>query len=216
VSEEHSPRTGRDRALDIFVYAPAGLVLSTMDDLPRLALRGRTTIEQHMKNARFVGEYVVRKRRREWEAQVDVFQRRLGAVRRPGAHPGAPVPPGRRPVPQPGPTTHPPSPSRSSSVPVDSHGTRPATALAPPGPVGPRPGAVAPTFSARYDTPSVDAVIPGYDTLSASQVVRRLEGLGPHELDAVVHHETARRGRRTILYRAHQLMGTDDQPGTGA
>ena len=56
----------------------------------------------------------------------------------------------------------------------------------------------------------VDLAIPDYDTLSASQVVRRLDGLGPGELEAVYRHEAATRGRRTILHRAQQLLGTED------
>lgn len=54
---------------------------------------------------------------------------------------------------------------------------------------------------------AVDRAIPDYDTLSASQVVRRLDGLKPRELRAVVRHELANRGRRTVLHRAEQLLG---------
>ena len=60
-----------------------------------------------------------------------------------------------------------------------------------------------------------DTTIPGYDTLSASQVVRLLDGLGPSELQAVIRHEGATRGRRTILHRANQLLGTEEPPGSG-
>jgi hypothetical protein len=52
----------------------------------------------------------------------------------------------------------------------------------------------------------VDRAIADYDTLSASQVVRRLDGLGPDELQAVMRHELATRGRRTIVHRAEQLL----------
>ena len=54
---------------------------------------------------------------------------------------------------------------------------------------------------------AVDALaIPGYDSLSASQVVPRLDALRPDELDAVRRHEAAHRGRRTILNRIAQLQ----------
>jgi hypothetical protein len=78
-----------------------------------------------------------------------------------------------------------------------------------PPPAAPPP---APPPVIRPPTPSgpVDAAIPGYDALSASQVVRRLDGLGPSDLETVYRHETATRGRRTILHRAQQLLG-----GTG-
>ncbi|MGH8989565.1 MAG: hypothetical protein ACRDXC_13390, partial [Acidimicrobiales bacterium] len=53
----------------------------------------------------------------------------------------------------------------------------------------------------------VDRAISDYDALAASQVVRRLDGLAQDELRAVVRHELATRGRRTILHRAEQLLG---------
>jgi hypothetical protein len=58
--------------------------------------------------------------------------------------------------------------------------------------------------------PAAAAIVAGaladYDTLSASQVVRRLESLGPEELDAVRRYEASTRNRRTILNRAGQLL----------
>ena len=47
--------------------------------------------------------------------------------------------------------------------------------------------------------------IPGYDALSASQVVERLAGLSPDELAAVRHYEAGHRRRRTILGKIEQL-----------
>jgi hypothetical protein len=54
--------------------------------------------------------------------------------------------------------------------------------------------------------------IPDYRALSASQVVRRLDGLGQDELEAVYRYEAATRGRRTILHRAQQLLGLEEPP----
>jgi hypothetical protein len=48
--------------------------------------------------------------------------------------------------------------------------------------------------------------IPGYDSLSASQVVQRLTGLSRPELEAVRAYEEAGRGRKTILTRVAQLQ----------
>jgi hypothetical protein len=54
--------------------------------------------------------------------------------------------------------------------------------------------------------PPVDGLaIPGYDALSASQVVQRLAGLSGDELEAVRSYESATRGRKTILNRVEQL-----------
>jgi hypothetical protein len=52
----------------------------------------------------------------------------------------------------------------------------------------------------------VGRALADYDTLSASQVVRRLESLGPEELQAVQRYEASTRNRRTILNRAGQLL----------
>ena len=55
-------------------------------------------------------------------------------------------------------------------------------------------------------TAIVERALADYDTLSASQVVRRLESLGPDELRAVHRYEASTRNRRTILNRASQLL----------
>lgn len=47
--------------------------------------------------------------------------------------------------------------------------------------------------------------IPGYDTLSASQVLPRLEGLSAAELEAVRAYEEGTRARKTVLSRIDQL-----------
>jgi hypothetical protein len=56
-------------------------------------------------------------------------------------------------------------------------------------------------------TPPVDPglPIPGYDSLSASQVVERLAGLAPDELDSVRTYEASHRKRRTILGKIDQI-----------
>ena len=51
-----------------------------------------------------------------------------------------------------------------------------------------------------------DLAIPGYDALSASQVVQRLAGLSPEELEDVRAYELHTRGRRTILNKIAQLQ----------
>ena len=48
--------------------------------------------------------------------------------------------------------------------------------------------------------------IPGFDSLSASQVVQRLDGLNRVELVSVRAYEASTRGRRTILSRVDQLL----------
>jgi len=59
----------------------------------------------------------------------------------------------------------------------------------------------------RVPGPRVESLaIPGYDTLSASQVVQRLGGLSAEELEAVRAYEESGRKRKTILARVQQLQ----------
>ncbi len=64
------------------------------------------------------------------------------------------------------------------------------------------------TAAVRADAVSVpdvaDLAIPGYDTLSASQVVPRLEGLSDEELGAIRGYEESHRARKTVLTRIDQ------------
>lgn len=52
---------------------------------------------------------------------------------------------------------------------------------------------------------STELAIPGYDDLSASQVVDHLDGLSPHDLAAIREYEAAHRARNTILGKIEQL-----------
>ena len=93
--------------------------------------------------------------------------------------------------------------------------------LAPPAepPAGPEPadGATGagdvpspvPAPPPRPDVPEVDVEslpITGYDSLSASQVVPRLDSLSGDELELVRWYELGNRGRKTILNKIAQLQ----------
>lgn len=84
--------------------------------------------------------------------------------------------------------------------PGNGHGPPPAAA---PGP------ATSSSGTSTGGTPAAASLaIPGYDTLSASQVVPRLEGLSPEELEAIRVYEEATRARKTVLSRIDQLRGS--------
>jgi hypothetical protein len=79
---------------------------------------------------------------------------------------------------------------------------RAATAGRAPTPSSPRP-------PVEVSEPPVDPArlaIPDYDALSASQVVPRLAGLAPDELELVRQYEAGTRGRKTILNKIAQLQ----------
>ena len=93
-----------------------------------------------------------------------------------------------------------PTPPESAPESASAHAHGTASGAAKPASGSPKPAAD------PADALTVDAALAGYDTLSASQVVRRLESLGPDELRAVYRHEASHRNRRTILNRAQQLL----------
>lgn len=67
----------------------------------------------------------------------------------------------------------------------------------------------APTAPAHEPTvPVDDLALPDYDSLSASQVIPRLQGLDPGELEDLRRYEAAGRSRRTILNKIAQLQSS--------
>ena len=192
-------RSAANLAMDVFVYAPAGALLTAASDVPAMAAKGRARIDQELRNAHLVGRFVVDTGVRRMRGQLE----HLMGERR-GQEPGSSAAPPPRAAARPatGPSATRPSATRPSAP--RPAGPAPRTDAGIPGAPG-AAGADGGATPAR-DT-AVDRAIPDYDTLSASQVVRRLDGLKPRELRAVVRHELANRGRRTILHRAEQLLG---------
>ncbi len=106
------------------------------------------------------------------------------------------------------PTPPEPTPAVPSSPGVPAERERTASRSEPSEPLNgsARP---APVVQAAPDpTLSATLAIPGYDSLSASQVVERLTGLPPSDLDEVREYEAAHRNRRTILGKIDQLRSS--------
>jgi len=178
-----------EQALDLFVFAPIGFVLSANETIPELAEKGR----QYVAAARMMGEFAIGQGRGQAEkaarGAAGQADRTLSAVglRRPEATPPAPRPASPEP---------------------------PAGTVPPPAPEGAAARVEAATESGSAGngrvtgpSPSADSLaIPGYDTLSASQVVQRLGGLSEEELEAVRSYEESGRRRKTILSRVAQLQ----------
>jgi hypothetical protein len=178
--DEHSEGTSlNERIVDLLVFVPAGLAVTVVEELPKLAERGRERLGVQMSSARAVGKFVV-------QAGTDEFRRRSESL----LHRGG----GRS-------TVGDPSKGGPSNRP----------AAAPPGP-GPTRSSPAPPVriqpaAGNGHIPLVSTLsIPGFDTLSASQVVQRLDGLNRMELVSVRAYEASTRGRRTILNRVDQLL----------
>src|SRR5665213_2285047 len=65
VDEDNEDPSLNDRFLDVFVYAPAGFILSALDDFPKRAALGRERLGTQVSNARVIGEFAVKAGRDE-------------------------------------------------------------------------------------------------------------------------------------------------------
>ena len=178
-----------DTAADLFLYAPIGLFFEGPSLLPKLAEKGRV----HTRNARLFGQFAVRHGEAEVRRRVgDLEEQATGLLRLFGLvddeEAGSPPPSTGGSVP----TLHSVDTGATDGAPADAAVTVPTAAGN--GHASPSP------FVA-------DLAITDYDSLSASQVVTRLEGLTVEELEAVRAYETAHRGRKTILNKVAQLQG---------
>lgn len=154
--------------LDLFVYAPIGLVLDAETMTPELARRGR----QNTAAARHLGEYAVKRGLTKLE---EIMSQAAPDGR-------ADVAPTERDAGNADTGDH-----ASSADPDDSHN--------------------ASEIRQQEAGPSVeDLAIPDYDLLAASQVVKRLDGLSPEQLELVRRYESAMRDRRTILHKIARLQ----------
>lgn len=203
-------RSALDSALDLLLYAPVGLALTAAEEIPKLAAKGRAQVKGHVTIARMVGQFAVTQGRKEVE-------KRLGAPQKPPAS--------SRPKPAPRPARAETSGNGAGHAghagdengSYDRLSARPAPTPAPEEhPAQGHAAAEEPKASvidvdfgtASRSGPGAEGLaIPGYDSLSASQVVQRLAGLSQEELAAVGEYEAAHRGRRTILTRVGQLKG---------
>jgi hypothetical protein len=210
-----------ERALEVLLYAPVGFGVYLIDNGPTLVdmlvSRGREAVDRRheevqrqVTTARSLGEVVLAFGPPIARQRVE---RHLGEARRRAEDlfgaPTADAPP----------SSPPPAPAPPAPVPAPTASPEPP-AFAPPVVTAPEPplrfaSAAAPAAAATATSPGgngdraarSELPIPGYDALSASQVVERLIGLTPGELDAVHAYETAHRQRRTILGKIEQLAG---------
>jgi hypothetical protein len=179
------------RGLDMCVFAPVGMALTIAEDLPDYVDKGRRRVQLQLGNARVVGRFVVTQGQRELSGRLDeVFHGSDNDDHTDRVD-----------------DRHDHDHNAGNSHDLHDVGRRPNGGL--PEPV------VVPRPQTPLDPAAVAIVehaLADYDTLSASQVVRRLENLGPEELHAVQRYEAATRNRRTILHRASQLL--DEGPST--
>jgi hypothetical protein len=183
-----------EHTLEVLVYAPIGVALYVKDMAPTFVnmfvARGRAEIDrrqaqvqQRTTTARSIGQVamafgvpMVRQRvEREVGTARERAQSLLGSIAGSDDIVGAPA---ARPEP---------------SSPM------------PPAPAAAAPAAGPPSGDTNGSQADPMLPIPGYNSLSASQVVQRLTGLSVEELEAVRAYEASNRKRRTILGKIDQI-----------
>lgn len=185
-SASSRPRSPVEQWFEVFVYAPLGFALDARQLFPRFVDRGRNQVVL----AKVIGKYAVEHGSKQVEGYLGQSQTQVAAVLQAlGVLP-------------------------EESEPTDLAGVEAfeaeAVVFASAPAAEPVDDAVDPVVAADRSTspaPEVDDLaIPDYDNLSASQVIPRLGGLSPDELEAVRRYEAAERGRKTILGKIAQLQ----------
>lgn len=211
---DDEPTTGPDpveRLLDLCVFAPLGFVTDARRVLPELAERGR----QQATVARMVGEFAVTWGSTRLQGAVSQAQENaVDLLQRLGVASPEPEPATGVTTPEAAPTDGEEHGEDSTGAELTSFDDR----------TDPDEGVVSDEWSdwndraidgayeASLGRPAADVgdaadlAIPDYDNLSASQVVPRLDGLTPAELEAVGRYERGHRQRKTILNRIAQLQ----------
>lgn len=202
-----------DQMLDLCVFAPVGFVLGAPTMIPKLIDRSRGQVVM----ARTVGQFAVKRgNAAAGDALADMTRRTVSTLGRIGLLPDDIVRSDTAGGSGGAETAH------DARMPGEGHSARAATDTAAAGAAG--AAGAEPTSQqqrsepAEHKSPSdviADAgpeidpatlAIPDYDSLSASQVVPRLNSLSVDELAAVGDYEKANRGRKTILNRIVQLQ----------
>jgi hypothetical protein len=185
-------KTPLETLLELGLYAPLGLALSARDSLPDLIARGRQQVTSQVALAKMMGQFAVKQGEKDLRKRVEEVSETLSSL-------GIIPEPNPTPAPAPVPTPPPETTAVATDPPVSTNGSAPSAN----GKAAAEPEAApaAPLVRSR-----ADLAIPGYDTLSASQVVQRLAGLSADELEAVRDYESGTRGRRTILSKIGQLQ----------
>lgn len=190
-----------DQVLDVVVFLPLGALLAAQSDPSGIAERGRRHLEAQVRTARFLGELAVREAGRQAQTVAADLWGGFSAARR--HETSAPTAPREE--------TEQTNRAEVTGTPPPAEG---AGAPRPERPARPAPARPAP--ARRAATGARELAIPGYDELSAFQVVQRLGGLSSEELEAVLAYERSHRRRKTIVGRAEQLLSARADGGGGS
>ena len=201
-------RSGLDQLLDVVVYGPVGIAMEARHQLPRWADEGRRQLGDQLTMARAIGRLAVDQGARQASDALRRLTRETeGALAALGLVPQRDDLDEDSPANQAEPGDDSPSEAAVTSPLGGSGPGNAAPGATPTGPAGT-------SDQARTGLDPAELAIPGYDTLSASQIVQRLPGLSAAELEAVRVYEAAGRRRKTVLLRVAQLSAPSPRGGS--
>ncbi len=145
-----------EQLLDLFVYAPIGLLATGLEALPELTEKGRAKAS----TARVVGQFTTTMASKQVRDRLSGLEQQLAEV---------------------------------LTIVRDAAS-----------PKRPTPHAAPPPDPEAADASAVESVIPGYDSMPATDIIPLLGGLTIDDLRIVEEHERAGRARRTVLNRITQ------------
>ncbi len=197
-TESSGDRSVISHLADCLVYAPLGLAFDARDLFPDLVAKGRNQVTVMKMLGRFAVQQGSDKGR---TAFVDIGAQAVSML--PGVSMAGPPDDVDDAAAEIGTERVPVAPSDAGTVepvtPTPDTATDPSTSATDDGTEEPG-DAVDPPVEVS------SLAIPDYDSLSALQVVPRLEGLTNVELEAVGRYEAATRARKTILNKVAQLQ----------
>lgn len=217
-----SPSDPLDQLKDAFIYAPLALLLNAEEHLPKLAEQGRNQINA----AKIIGEMAVKMGSSKLGTTLTDVASGLGLVVDEPVRPAKFRPEDAESEPANEPVTKSAAPKKSSAKknpaakkaagattaakksPAKKTAAKKATAKKP----AAKKTSAAKKTAAKKPAASADVPVAAslaladFESLSASQVVPRLDRMAADELEAIRRFEAENRGRRTILNRIAQLQ----------
>lgn len=165
-----------DQLVDLFVYAPVGLLYEYQDVLPKLVKRGKSQVQL----ARVVGQLAMN--RRSADTFTVLAEGLAGVVAKQITDIGSAI------------GLAPPQDGAADPVSGDDQ---------PPPPTPPPPAVEAgEPVGEPEDRP---LPIARYDELKAKEIIDLLDDLEPDQLERIRHHEEANRARKTVLGKLDRL-----------
>lgn len=191
------------KLLDYFVYAPIGVISSLADSIPKAVENGRQVVETRGMAAKFMGKMAVDFAGSAIKSQLDearenVGERVVSVLPEPWSDLARFVLGIEDKAPAGNPSDS--TPASTDVTPTDVKIEADVVAVVE---VPELKDGADPT---EGQVEGIEEIIPSYETLSANQIVSKLDRLKGEELRSVLEFETSHRGRKTIIGRVTDLL----------